>query len=137
MTSANDVTAPSSHGERTRVLVIEDDHHLRALLEIVLDLEENIEVATLADERQALDAYRHYHPDVVVLDLMLPHMSGAEVAAQLRAEEPAVRIISISGLDPEPRPWADQQLVKTGNLVEELHRALESERNGSSGARSR
>jgi CheY-like chemotaxis protein len=110
--------------EVTRVLVIEDDHHLRDLLEVVLDLEQGVEVATLADERQAVAAYRAYQPDVVVLDLMLPHISGDEVAAQLRAEEPGVRIISISGLEPSPRPWADEQVVKSGRMVEELHAAL-------------
>jgi DNA-binding NtrC family response regulator len=112
----------------TRVLVIEDDHHLRDLLEVVLDLEHNVEVATLADERQAVEAYRRYQPDVVVLDLMLPHISGEEVAAQLKAERSDVRIISISGLEPTPRPWADEQVVKSGTMVEELHAALARDR---------
>ena len=112
----------------TRVLVIEDDHHLRDLLEVVLDLEQGVEVATLADERQAVAAYRAYRPDVVVLDLMLPHISGEQVAAQLREEEPTVRIISISGLEPSPRPWADAQVVKSSSMVEELHAALGRER---------
>jgi CheY-like chemotaxis protein len=112
----------------TRVLVIEDDHHLRDLLEVVLDLEQGVQVATLADERQAVAACRRYEPDVVVLDLMLPYISGEEVAAQLRAEKPDIRIISISGLEPSSRPWADEQVVKSGTMVEELHRALERDR---------
>lgn len=109
----------------TRVLVIEDDHHLRDLLEVVLDLQENLQVETLGDERHALETCRRYRPDVVVLDLMLPHVSGDKIAAQLRAERPDVRIISISGLEPTPRPWADEQVVKGTTLVEDLHRALE------------
>ena len=112
----------------TRVLVIEDDHHLRDLLEVVLDLEQGVEVATLADERQAVAACRRYEPDVVVLDMMLPHVSGEVVAAQLRAEKPDVRIISISGLEPSSRPWADEQVVKSGSMVEDLHRALARDR---------
>lgn len=112
----------------TRVLVIEDDHHLRDLLEVVLDLEHGVEVATLSDERQAVAAFRRYEPDVVVLDMMLPHVSGEEVAAQLRAEKPDLRIISLSGLEPSPRPWADEQVVKSGTMVEDLHRALARDR---------
>lgn len=112
----------------TRVLVIEDDHHLRDLLEVVLDLEHGVEVATLADERQAVEAYRRWQPDVVVLDLMLPHVSGEEVAAQLKAERADVRIISLSGLEPTSRPWADEQVVKSGSMVEELHAALARDR---------
>ena len=112
----------------TRVLVIEDDHHLRDLLEVVLDLEHDVEVATLSDERQAVAAFRRYEPDVVVLDMMLPYISGEEVAAQLRAEKPDLRIISLSGLEPSPRPWADEQVVKSGTMVEDLHRALSRDR---------
>lgn len=117
-------TRPSRTEPVTRVLVIEDDHHLRDLLEVVLDLDENLEVETLGDERRALETCRRYQPDVVVLDLMLPYVSGDKIAAQLRAERPDVRIISISGLEPTPRPWADEQVVKSTTLVEDLHRAL-------------
>ena len=124
MTTDDTTLAPSV----TRVLVIEDDHHLREMLEVVLDLEQGVEVATLADERQAVAACRAYQPDVVVLDLMLPHLSGEHVAAQLREEEPSIRIISISGLEPSPRPWADAQVVKSGTMVEELHAALARDR---------
>ena len=116
---------PESRSEDvTRVLVIEDDHHLRDLLEIVLDLEQGVEVATLSDGRQAVEAFRRYQPDVVVLDLMLPHVSGDEVAAQLREESDDVRLISLSGFEPSPRAWADDQVVKCSTMVEDLHRAL-------------
>ena len=67
----------------TRVLVIEDDHHLRDLLEVVLDLDEEIEVETLGDEREAATVCRRYQPDVVVLDLLLPHLRSEDVAQQL------------------------------------------------------
>jgi len=105
---------------KTRVLVIEDDHHMRDLLEIVLDLDDGIDVETLGDERQAAGVCRRYQPDVVVLDLRLPHVSSEDVAAQLRSERPGVQIISMSGFDPDDRPWADDQVVKTVTLLEDL-----------------
>ena len=117
---ASDTGASSN----TRVLVIEDDHHLRDLLQIVLDLEQNIEVETLDDERKALEVCRDYRPDVVLLDVRLPHVSGEKVAEQLRSEQPDVRIISMSGFERAERPWADEQVVKSVTLLEDLHRAL-------------
>ena len=112
----------------TRVLVIEDDHNLRHLLEVVLDLEQDIEVETLDDERKAAQVCRRYRPDVVLLDVRLPHLSGERVAADLRSEQPDVRIISMSGFEPANRPWADEQVVKSVTLLEDLHRALGGER---------
>ena len=111
----------------TRVLVIEDDHHLRDLLQVVLDLENNIEVETLDDERKAAEVCRDYRPDVVLLDVRLPYLSGEKVAEQLRSERPDVRIISMSGFERGDRPWADDQVVKSVSLLEDLHRALEEQ----------
>ncbi len=111
-----------------RVLVIEDDHHLRDLLEIVLELDEDIgAVVTLDDERRAVEVCRAYQPDVVVLDEKLPHRSGEEVAADLRSEKPELRIISMSGFERSERPWADHQIVKSRDFLPDLRRALASE----------
>jgi len=128
------MTAP--HARTTpdkRVLVIEDDQHLRALLEFVLDLEEGIDVETLGDERQAVEVCRRYQPDVVVIDLRLPHVSGEEVATQVRSEQPGVRIISMSGFDASDRPWADDQVVKNVSLIEDLNRAIADRTSSSAG----
>lgn len=107
----------------TRVLVIEDDKNLRDLLEMVLD-HDHLQVETLGDERDAVQVCRRYRPDVVVLDVKLPHLSGEKVAAQVRSAQPDVRIISMSGFDRADRPWADEQVVKSVTLLEDLHRAL-------------
>ncbi len=108
----------------TRVLVIEDDPHLRDLLQVVLDLDEDIEVETLGDEREAASVCRRYQPDVVLLDLRLPHVTSEVVAAQVRSARPDVRIISMSGFDRDDRPWVDDQVVKTETLLEDLKNAI-------------
>ncbi len=116
-------TTPGT-SRNTKVLVIEDDHNLRDMLEVVLELNDNIDVQTLGDERQALQVCKSYDPDVVVLDVRLPHLSGEKVAAQLRTERPDVQIISMSGFEPAERPWADAQVVKTVSFIEDLRRAI-------------
>jgi two-component system KDP operon response regulator KdpE len=67
-----------------RVLLVDDDATLRRTLTIGLRAEDH-EVLIAADGRSALQALREDKPDVVVLDLGLPDLSGMEVLRQLRA----------------------------------------------------
>jgi CheY-like chemotaxis protein len=57
------------------------------------------DVATSADGVEALAAVRTVHPDVVVMDLQMPGLSGIEVAAALRADENTCHIplIAVTG----------------------------------------
>jgi two-component system KDP operon response regulator KdpE len=66
-----------------RVLVVDDDPTLRSTLAIGLRAEGH-EVLIAADGRTALQALREDRPDVVVLDLGLPDLSGVDVLANLR-----------------------------------------------------
>ena len=67
-----------------KVLLVDDDATLRRTLGIGLRAEGH-EVLIAADGRTALQASREDHPDVVVLDLGLPDLSGVEVLRQLRS----------------------------------------------------
>ena len=71
-------------GARVKVLLVDDDTTLRRTLGIGLRAEGH-EVLIAADGRTALQALREDRPDVVVLDLGLPDLSGIEVLRQLRA----------------------------------------------------
>jgi DNA-binding NarL/FixJ family response regulator len=53
-------------------------------------------VATASDGAQALRVFGAARPDVVVLDLQLPDMTGVEVTSALRAADPAVRVLVLS-----------------------------------------
>jgi len=67
-----------------KVLLVDDDPTLRRTLAIGLRAEDH-EVLIAADGRSALQALRDDRPDLVVLDLGLPDLSGVEVLRQLRA----------------------------------------------------
>jgi two-component system KDP operon response regulator KdpE len=66
-----------------KVLVVDDDSTLRRTLEIGLRAAGH-DVLIAADGRTALQALREDHPDIVVLDLGLPDLSGVEVLRRLR-----------------------------------------------------
>src|SRR5947207_7580753 len=70
---------------RARVLVVDDDPALAEMLGIVLR-SEGFLPSFVADGERALTAFRDARPDIVLLDLMLPGMSGIDVCRQIRAE---------------------------------------------------
>jgi DNA-binding response OmpR family regulator len=67
------------------ILVVDDETTLRETLAEALDAE-GFRVLTAADGREALNRFREHQPDLVVLDLMLPELSGIEVCRIIRAE---------------------------------------------------
>ncbi len=83
---------------RRRILVVEDDRTLRQALSFNLT-REGYDVTTAADGEAALDAARNQRPDVMLLDVMLPGMSGLEVLRVLRGEgfDTPVIIVSAKG----------------------------------------
>ncbi|MEW9873064.1 response regulator [Arthrobacter sp. HS15c] len=70
-------------GHRTSVLVVDDDPHLLKALRITLQAH-GYAVETAADGGTALRAASHHPPDVMILDLGLPDLDGAEVLQELR-----------------------------------------------------
>jgi len=67
------------------ILVVDDERTLRETLSEGLE-EEGYAVFQAADGREAVDAFRKHHPDLILLDLMLPELSGTEVCRIIRAE---------------------------------------------------
>jgi two-component system phosphate regulon response regulator PhoB len=70
---------------RTRVLIAEDDESLRALMRFTVDVGD-FEIAEAEDGTSALEAARAAPPDVVLLDWMMPGLSGLELCRALRAD---------------------------------------------------
>lgn len=77
----NDTT--SAHG--ARILVVDDEPNILRLLRTYLE-REGYDVATAADGRTALQVARTIHPQLVILDLLLPEIDGLEVCRQLRQD---------------------------------------------------
>jgi DNA-binding response OmpR family regulator len=81
------------------ILVVDDEPTLRETLAENLEIE-GFHVVTAADGRQALDRFREFQPDLVVLDLMLPELSGIEVCRVIRRES-GVPILMLTARDSE------------------------------------
>lgn len=77
--------------ERARILVVDDERDLVDLLKINLT-RAGFRVDAAHTGREALSRVAAQMPDLVVLDLMLPELSGLEVASRLRADPPTARL---------------------------------------------
>ncbi|HEX6656192.1 MAG TPA: response regulator transcription factor [Candidatus Limnocylindria bacterium] len=80
---------------RRRILIVEDDRTLRQALTFNLE-REGYEVRSAVDGQQALDWARHDQFDLMLLDVMLPGMSGVEVLRVLRSEGVGTPVIVLS-----------------------------------------
>jgi CheY-like chemotaxis protein len=76
-----------------KVLVVDDDEVIRQLIAVNLNLE-GFEVVTATDGQDCLDRVLDVRPDVITLDVMMPHLDGWTTAQRLRSDE-ATRHIKV------------------------------------------
>jgi two-component system response regulator DesR len=80
-----------------RVLIAEDQAMMRGALALLLDLEEDLEVvAQVADGTEVVPAALDVRPDVALLDIELPGLSGIDAAAALRTSLPSCRVVMVT-----------------------------------------
>ncbi|SRR5258706_6850686 len=78
-----------------RILVVDDDQNISMLLQLQL-AKAGYDVITASSGLLALDLIETQKPDLILLDLMLPDMDGAEVCRRLRAIETMVPVIMLT-----------------------------------------
>ena len=83
--------------QKIKVLIADDHGVVRAGLISILAFEEDIEVVgEAANGIQALKQCEALRPDVVIMDLMMPHMNGVEATARIAAAHPEARILLLT-----------------------------------------
>jgi CheY-like chemotaxis protein len=112
------------------VLVVGDEGGLRAVMRRVLE-GRGYHVVEAADGNQALALFRRERPDLVISDIIMPDRDGIETIAAMKAENPATKVLAISGggrvramdlLALAPRAGADDTLDKPFRQSELLKR---------------
>ena len=104
------MNSPSSFGDM-KILVVDDEPANVALLQYILTAAGYTRLRCILDARQVMAEFRKFEPDLVLLDLMMPFVSGFEILAQIREEVPAGDVLPI--------------LVLTADVnTESKHRAL-------------
>ena len=94
--AAEESVGTARRGARHSILVIDDDPDVRGFIAATLE-EQGYRVRQAADGREGLAKLAREKPDLVVLDFIMPGLSGAEVASRILAERPEQPILFVSG----------------------------------------
>jgi len=84
----------------TTILIIDDEENIQHLVEAYLTAE-GYSVHIANDGPSGLEAFRHTHPDLIVLDIMLPGMDGLELLRRIR-QESDVYVLMLTARSEEP-----------------------------------
>lgn len=110
-------------GESKKILVVEDDLVTQRMLSARLEIT-GYDVITASDGEEALNKARKENPDLLILDLMLPKMTGYEVCRMLKFDDKykKIPIIILSSLDQQDerekavKAGADTYVIKPFDL---------------------
>jgi len=106
--------------ERKRVLLADDHQLVRAGLRLLIDaLPDFVVVAEVGDGVEAVEAARKLQPDLALLDISMPRMSGLEAAVAMRAASPATRVIALSMHTSEQHFAAALKAGATGYVIKD------------------
>jgi DNA-binding NarL/FixJ family response regulator len=119
-----------------RVVLADDQRAVREGLAMLVGLLDGIEiVATAGDGRDAVDAARNHRPDVILMDLRMPNMDGAEATRTIRAELPDTQVVILTTYADDESLFPALQAGARGYLTkdagsEEIERAIRAVHDG-------
>ena len=104
--------APATETHPPRVLIADDNPQGAELLEAYLS-STDYELRTAADGEQTLKQVADWHPDLILLDVMMPRISGFEVCKRLRANAATrdIAVLMVTALD---QPSDVERAVEAG-----------------------
>src|SRR6185369_5781131 len=85
-----------SDADRIRILCVDDHPLLREGIAAVVGTQPDMTLACAASGREAIKAFRAHRPDVTLMDLRLPDMSGVDAMTAIRAEFPDARVVILT-----------------------------------------
>lgn len=95
-TSGEEEQSAERDSPTASVLIVDDDPDVRSFMAEAL-ADQGFQVRQCGDGKSGLKEFEKERPDVVVLDFVMPSMSGAEVASRILEKEPGQKILFVSG----------------------------------------
>jgi DNA-binding NarL/FixJ family response regulator len=106
-----------------RILTVDDHQLLREGISAVLDGQDDMMlVGEASNGREAVDSFRRLRPDVTLMDLRMPDMSGIEAITAIRADSPNARIIVLTTYAGDAQAAAALKAGAAGYLLKNLVR---------------
>lgn len=111
--------------KRIRLLCVDDHPLLREGIAAVIEAQPDMDlVAEASNGHEAIEAFRQHRPDVTLMDLRMPDMSGIDAIAAIRADFPAARIIVLTTYEGDAQALGALKAGASGYL---LKRSLRTE----------
>ncbi len=108
-------------GEKIGILVVDDQAVVRqGLVSLINTVGDMAVVAEATNGREAVELYRRHRPDVVLMDLRMPVMGGADAIAALRREFPGARVIVLTTFDGDEDIYRSLQAGAQGYLLKDM-----------------
>ncbi len=122
--------------DKKKVLIIDDEKAFCELAKINLEATGEFIVQTVSDSRQAVAAVRSFVPNMILLDLIMPHIGGMEVLEMLNTDDIGSRIpvVILSALEKDTDKLRAYKLgvvgylvkpAQTADIIQAIHKALE------------
>jgi DNA-binding NarL/FixJ family response regulator len=109
--------------ESIRVLTVDDHQLLREGIAAVIESQEDMNlVAQASNGREAVESFRRLRPDVTLMDLRMPDMSGIEAITAIRSEFPDARIVVLTTYAGDAQAAAALKAGAVGYLLKNLVR---------------
>ncbi|EIJ80506.1 two-component response regulator [Bacillus methanolicus PB1] len=105
----------------TKIVIIDDHQLFREGVKRILDFEKTFEVVAEGDDgKDAIHLVEQYQPDVVIMDINMPHINGIEATRQLIEKFPESRVIILSIHDDENYVTHALKTGASGYLLKEM-----------------
>lgn len=104
-----------------RILVVDDHNVVRqGIVSLIKSVSDMTVVAEASDGRQAIALFREHRPDVTIMDLRLPVMSGVDAITEIRKEFPTARVIVLTTFDGDEDIYRALQAGARGYLLKDM-----------------
>lgn len=114
---------------KARILIAEDETHIRRLINLIVTSLGGEVVAEAADGEEALKLYGQHSPDMVILDINMPKLDGVAVLKRIMAINPRTLVVMLTSLNTldvvkeciDSGAW---NYILKNTTAEELHKAI-------------
>jgi two-component system, NarL family, response regulator LiaR len=109
--------------EKLRTIVADDDPLVRRLIRDTLQREDVTVIAEASTGREAVELALFYHPDVVVMDYLMPELDGLEATRRIHEQDPRIHVVLLTGAGDDALGLRGLRAGASGYLSKEMELA--------------